>query len=364
MAATDVTKISEAAWHGDASRFTIDRWRASCLIDKGGDSTAKSNFSLPCREPDGTLSRAGVHAAAARLSSVDCSADQKATAARKLIGLYHQLGEQPPDSLLANSSGRSHVPPDIETLCLGRSVEVRSGAGGAMKIGGYAAVFGQKSRVMGSMVEIVQPSFFTKSMNEGWKHVVCRANHQDEMLIGTTESGTLRLAVDNVGLDYEADVPQCRSDIYELVSTHRIDKSSFAFMCYDDDWKHDEGIPVRHLISGRLVDTAPVSNPAYSQTTVSMRSLARLKDCPIETVENLAAKDELSKLFIRTDNRDAPKKPTPHQQVVSIEARRFHEPAPTGQQQVVAVFSQRWPSKPLTSKQFLMEVLGRWTPTP
>jgi hypothetical protein len=66
---------------------------------------SKGNCKLRVYEPAGALNRAGVHAAAAVLAGarggVDAPADQKRAAARRLLGLYRQLDEQPPDSLRA-----------------------------------------------------------------------------------------------------------------------------------------------------------------------------------------------------------------------------------------------------------------------
>jgi HK97 family phage prohead protease len=80
--------------------YTPEQWRRACLIDTGqGDVDSKDRYSLPVREPSGTLNRNGVHAAAGRLNQVQTSAEKKATAARALIRLYGELGEDPPDSL-------------------------------------------------------------------------------------------------------------------------------------------------------------------------------------------------------------------------------------------------------------------------
>lgn len=93
--------ISEKSWDGSASRFTPEEWFRSTVVHRSQDKENKSDHSLPIREPNGDLSRAGVHAAAARLNQVDASAEQIASAREALRRAYSELGEEPPESLAA-----------------------------------------------------------------------------------------------------------------------------------------------------------------------------------------------------------------------------------------------------------------------
>lgn len=95
--------VSDHAWNFPQSAYTPEQWRHACLIDTGkGDMDAKSRYKEPVREPDGTLNKNGVHAAAGRLDQVDGISDEQRTlAAKKLIALYRdQLKEDPPAHLL------------------------------------------------------------------------------------------------------------------------------------------------------------------------------------------------------------------------------------------------------------------------
>lgn len=99
--------VSDAAWDGAASRFTIEQWRRSCLVDMGGNADSKDNYKLPVREPDGTLNRNAVHNAAARIGQLDAPASVVAAAKKKLASIYeNELHEDAPDSL--RSSG-AHI---------------------------------------------------------------------------------------------------------------------------------------------------------------------------------------------------------------------------------------------------------------
>lgn len=113
--------VSDKDWSGfSASDYTPEQWRRACLIDTGeGADDSKSRYKLPVREPGGAVNRNGAHAAASVLGGgrggVQASADQKKSAAKKLVSLYrNQLNEDPPDSLLSaagdSSEAASHVP--------------------------------------------------------------------------------------------------------------------------------------------------------------------------------------------------------------------------------------------------------------
>ena len=176
-------------------------------------------------------------------------------------------------------------------------------------IGGYAAKFEKPSQNLGGFIEVIQRSFFNKSKGDGWPDVLARYNHDDNMLLGTTGSGTLRLNVDEVGLDYQVDLPQARGDVLELVDRGDVHKSSFAFRVYEDDWTmSDQGFPQRSLMSGQLIDVAPVNTPAYLDTSTGLRSLADKFEADFEEVRSLAQKDELRKFFKVTTGPQAPQK--------------------------------------------------------
>ncbi len=176
-------------------------------------------------------------------------------------------------------------------------VEARA-ADGAKRIGGYAAKFNRRSQNLGGFVERIDPSFFAKSAADGWPGVMCRYNHEDDALLGTTAAGTLRLSVDDVGLEYECDPPSSRADVFELVERGDVRQSSFAFVAIDDDWSLDEnGFPLRTLLTGKLIDVAPVNTPAYLDTSTGLRSLAEARGMDVDEVAALARDNGLARLL-------------------------------------------------------------------
>lgn len=192
-------------------------------------------------------------------------------------------------------------------------VELRA-QGDKRSIGGYAAIFSRYSQNLGGFVEEVRGTAFNKSRGDGWPDVLARYNHDDNMLIGTTGGGTLRLAVDDTGLLYDVDPPASRQDIVELVQRGDVRKSSFAFRTPKggDEWSTtDQGFPLRSLVSVQLVDVAPVNTPAYLDTSAGLRSLADLKQVDFEEVRSMADSNDLGRLFVRTDGKGPKAQPKP-----------------------------------------------------
>lgn len=190
---------------------------------------------------------------------------------------------------------------DLERRFTSVRVECRAAAK-SRTIGGYAAKFNTRSQNLGGFVETIAPGFFNDSAARGWPGVIARYNHDDNMLLGTTAAETLRLSIDGTGLLYEADTPETRNDVLELVQRGDVSQSSFAFATFEDEWSATEdGFPLRTLISGRLYDVAPVNTPAYDDTSVGLRSLAKKFDADIAEVQALASANDLRRFFVRTD---------------------------------------------------------------
>ena len=191
-------------------------------------------------------------------------------------------------------------------------LEVRAGSDGGQWIGGYASVFmPRESRNLGGFIERVASSAFNESRASGWPDVVCRFNHNSDIVLGTAQADTLRLQTDNVGLDYQVLPPESRADVRELVQRGDIRHSSFAFRVPQggDEWGvTDTNFPMRTLHTVELVDVAPVLTPAYPDasvavraTTAALRSLADWAQIAVDEVRALADADELRRLFVRTD---------------------------------------------------------------
>jgi HK97 family phage prohead protease len=245
---------------------------------------------------------------------------------------------------------------EIEQRTTAAPVELRSATGGVHRIGGYASRFNQVSEPL-PFLERVDRHFFDRQTRTGFSGVVARFQHSDLHLLGSVASGSLRLNVDDAGLNYVVDLPDTAAgnDTYTLVSRGDVAYSSMAFRVDGvdgDSWSYEDGQPLRTLLSGHLLDIAPVSQPAYSSTDCALRSLARAKSAPLADVKRLAESDQLAKFFTRSSRpmsgRDAV--------LATLQRRWPKEPAPqrlSGRQAVLHVLAKKWtmptePSKPLS----------------
>lgn len=164
------------------------------------------------------------------------------------------------------------------------NIEVRADEEGKpAKIVGYAAVYGTQSEDIGFRETISKGAF------EGADTSDVRAlfNHDSSKILGRTKSGTLRVSADEVGLRYEIDVPNTTyaADLLESMQRGDVNQSSFAFSDVDDKWEERDGIWYREIMQIRqLYDVSPVTYPAYSDTSVALRSLDKVKADKAEDV--------------------------------------------------------------------------------
>jgi len=190
--------------------------------------------------------------------------------------------------------------PDIERRYLTERVELRASDSGPGILAGYAAKFNRMSQNLGGFVEQVDPGAFTKSLADNLD-VLARYNHDDNMLLGRTASGSVTLAVDEVGLRYDVTLPDTSvgRDVAVLAARGDISQSSFAFVTHQDSWGETEsGMPLRTLIAVGLRDVAPVNTPAYLDTSAGLRSLADHAHAELEEVRKAAETGDLRKYLV------------------------------------------------------------------
>lgn len=157
------------------------------------------------------------------------------------------------------------------------SAEVRAmgDAGAAPKIGGYAAKFGVRSLDLGGFMEVIAPDAFDSCM-AGNPDIMGLFNHDRNYVLGRTSSGTMRCAVDSVGLSYEIDAPdtQIARDLMTSMKRGDIRGSSFGFYCLDDTWDIDAETDqlIRTITKASVFDVSVVTDPAYLAADSSLRS--------------------------------------------------------------------------------------------
>ncbi len=157
--------------------------------------------------------------------------------------------------------------------------------GKSTKIGGYAARFNSESVDLGGFVERIAPGAFTRTLSGS--DVRALLNHNSDIVLGRSKSGTLRLAEDANGLAFELDLPdtQAGRDLAVLIERRDIAEMSFGLKMRKDQWaKLGPDAWLRTLLDVDLLDVSPVAYPAYPSTEVGMRSAVA-----VDAVAGLAA---------------------------------------------------------------------------
>jgi HK97 family phage prohead protease len=164
---------------------------------------------------------------------------------------------------------------------------------GSPVIRGHAAVFSKPSHVIAErgkvFREIIRPGAFTRALSTN-PDVFALFNHDENMVLGRTSSGTARVWQDETGLAYEIDPPNTSyaNDLMESLRRGDINASSFAFSVQKDSWRHEKnGELVRELIDVSLMDVSPVTHPAYPDATSEARSFMWPEGVPEEVTQHI-----------------------------------------------------------------------------
>lgn len=165
-------------------------------------------------------------------------------------------------------------------------------------IEGIAAVV-DSSTDLGWYTERIAPGAFDDVMKDD---VVALFNHDPNLPLARTtanEEGKLELFLNrrgDLGYRFQAPNTSIGRDMIENIRTGVIAKSSFAFTIETEEWTNnrDENIPDVRTITKlkRLYDVAPVTYPAYNDTSVSARSFERSKEPSKEYLADKYAMDK------------------------------------------------------------------------
>lgn len=156
---------------------------------------------------------------------------------------------------------------------------VRSEDGALPKIEGYAAVFNKDSEDMG-FIERIIPGAFKNALEKS--DVRALFNHDPNIILGRTSSGTLELREDKHGLFMSVTPPDTqlvRDMVMTPIERGDVTQQSFGFTIKSDEWTNlDKDTPIRTITEVReLFDVSAVVYPAYPDTTVALRSLDKNK---------------------------------------------------------------------------------------
>jgi HK97 family phage portal protein/HK97 family phage prohead protease len=141
---------------------------------------------------------------------------------------------------------------------------------------GYAVKWDQLSENLGwgyKFRERFRKGAFTESLRNDTQKAFW--NHNSDIVLGSTKSGSLRLAEDDVGLRFEIDIPATTGgdDAYKIIKRGDVDGVSFGFEMQTEEWdESDEANILRTIIKAKLYEVSPTPFPAYPQTEIQARS--------------------------------------------------------------------------------------------
>lgn len=165
-------------------------------------------------------------------------------------------------------------------------IEVRKRGDGGVVVRGHAAVFDSPTMIgpaVGGFEEVVAPGAFAKTLADG-ADVRFLFNHNPDLILARTKSGTLTLREDRVGLAVEAQLAPTSvgRDLAILLERGDVSQMSFGFRVVKDKWEtvnRSDGAAVerRTVLEAQLLDVSGVTYPAYDETDLALReaTLAR-----------------------------------------------------------------------------------------
>ena len=187
--------------------------------------------------------------------------------------------------------------------------------GDSRLIEGCAIVFNSVSEDLGFR-EIIESTAINQELIDN-SDIYLNFNHDDDKILGRSNCGkgslNVELRKDGVYFSIEAPKNDLGDTVLEYLKRGDVEKCSFCFWMDPDDeeaetWEYKDGVAIRtiHKIAG-LHDLSIVWNPAYSETTVSARSLEKLNELRAKQEEDKEKKEDEPKKC-ESNSEDEPKK--------------------------------------------------------
>jgi HK97 family phage prohead protease len=154
-------------------------------------------------------------------------------------------------------------------------------AAGELCIVGYAALYYDPEDIDGTtydlgdgVLEMIAPGAFSRALREG-QNVRGLFNHDMNLVLGSTRSGTMQLACDARGLKFSIRVANTTigRDLCEHIKRGDVSGCSFSFTVVKQALTEQKsGLLIRVLQDLNVYDVGPVTTPAYSGTWCTLDS--------------------------------------------------------------------------------------------
>ena len=185
-------------------------------------------------------------------------------------------------------------------------------------VSGTAIVFNKESNLLGGQFrEIIRPSAATEEFLRS-QDIVMKFNHAEDSILARYRAdgqrNSLGFSVDEVGVHFQFKAKTKDAGLLESIAAGDLNACSFAFRVSPEvnaeAWeKRNDGTYIRTINKFDVVrDFSIVIDPAYSDTTVSMRGIDELKQQEeLKVQEELKRKEEEDKLQLEQKNMEAQK---------------------------------------------------------
>ena len=152
-------------------------------------------------------------------------------------------------------------------------MQTRAEENGDLYISGFFAVFDSDYELWPGATESIAPGAFDESISGDVRALY---NHNDDIILGRTSAGTLKLEQTSRGLWGEIKVNQKDSDAmnaYERIARGDITGCSFGFDIEREEFREnpDGSYHWTILSVNPLYEVSPCVFPAYTETSVSAR---------------------------------------------------------------------------------------------
>ncbi|MDD4102983.1 MAG: HK97 family phage prohead protease [Kiritimatiellae bacterium] len=149
--------------------------------------------------------------------------------------------------------------------------EIRAADGDDARVSGLGIVYDQWTELWPGYMERI-----SRGAVKNAETVKSFFNHDPDYVLSTLDSDpALVLRETESGLEYDSPIPPTTygNDLKINLQRKNVRGSSFAFDVNHDAWSQNaDGVVCRDITDLTLYEVGPVTNPAYIQTTATMRS--------------------------------------------------------------------------------------------
>jgi HK97 family phage prohead protease len=177
---------------------------------------------------------------------------------------------------------------ELRVYAAPQRIAVRKNPDGSRSVEGYFLTWDTLSHDLGFRERVLKGAF-TESLTT--TPVRCLFNHDDNMLLGRTESQTLTVEEDSKGLHYRVKLPTTTyaNDLAILLDRGDAYECSWGFMVPDggDEWTNlPDGTLLRTISKAIIFEGSILVSPAaYPNTSASLRSLPKALRAKLKTTK-------------------------------------------------------------------------------